>query len=86
MRVRTWMSRLITREIQIDDQRSAMSYSCEKGRSSAYSEDLRWRMVWQKEALGKSLTEVSKDLCVDRSTVSRTMSLFFASGSVKKKP
>ena len=43
-------------------------------------------MVWQKEVLGKSLAEVSKDLCVDRSTVSRTMSLFFASGSVKEKP
>ena len=43
-------------------------------------------MVWQKEALCKSLTEVSESLCVDKSTVSRTLSLFFASGSLKKKP
>ena len=64
----------------------AMSYSCEKGRSSAYSEDMRWRMVWQKEALGKSLAKVSKNLGMDKSTISRTLSLFFASGSLKKKP
>ena len=26
-----------------------MSTSCEPARTSAYSEDLRWRMVWQSE-------------------------------------
>ena len=43
-------------------------------------------MVWQKEVLHKSLSEVSKNLCVDKSTVSRTLSLFFTSGNLKKKP
>ena len=27
--------------------------SIESARSSAYSEDIRWRMVWQTEALGR---------------------------------
>ena len=43
-------------------------------------------MVWQKEVLHKSLSEVSESLHVDKSTVSRTLSLFFTGGSLKKKP
>ena len=43
-------------------------------------------MVWQKEVLHKSLSEVSESPCVDKSTISRTLSLFFTSGSLKKKP
>ena len=34
----------------------------------------------------QSFQEPSNDLCMDKSIVSRTMSLFFASGNVKKKP
>ena len=39
--------------------------SCESKRSSAYSEDLRWHMVYQKEGMGLSYTEVAKNLSVD---------------------
>ena len=60
--------------------------SFEPSRSSAYSEDLRWRMVWQKEALGYTCTKIAENLCVDKSTVSRTLTLFHSTGSVSKKP
>ena len=63
-----------------------MAQSCEPHRTSAYSEDLRWRMVWQSEALGYSQIKVAENLGVDRSTVSRTMQLFSTTGSVSKKP
>ncbi len=42
-------------------------------------------MVWQREALGLLNREVAKNLCVDTSTVSRTMVLFHATGSVTKR-
>ena len=59
--------------------------SCEPGRTSAYSEDLRWRMVWQREALGKKCKEVAANLCVDPATVSRTVARFRETGLVLKK-
>ena len=37
--------------------------------TSAYGDDLCWRMVWQKEALKYSYEEVGSNLGVDRSTV-----------------
>ncbi len=59
--------------------------SSEPHRTDAYSDDLRWRMVWQCEGLGYSMTQVARNLSVDKSTVSRTLKLFFATGSVAKK-
>ena len=56
--------------------------SFEPRRSSAYSEDLRWRMVWQCEGLGYSQAQAGRNLGVDRSTVTRTLQLFHATGSV----
>ena len=62
------------------------SSSFEKSRSSAYSEDLRWRMVWQREALGYTYAKIAENLCVDKSTVSRTLNFFLTTGSVSKRP
>ena len=59
--------------------------SCEPGRCSAYSEDLRWRMVYQYEARDLTCDEVGANLCVDPSTVSRTVQLFRRTGHVSKK-
>ena len=59
--------------------------SIEPERTSAYSEDLRWRMVWQKEALGHTYEGVAKNLGVDKATVWRTVSLFQETGNVTKK-
>ena len=57
--------------------------SCEPGRRSAYSEDLRWKMVWQSEGLGLPNRIVAKNLCVDSSTA---LAVFRATGSVSKRP
>ena len=59
--------------------------SCEPARCSAYSNDLRWRMVWQTEALGLSNEQAAKNLGVDKSTVSRIRHKFLTSGSIEKK-
>ena len=59
-----------------------MAYSCETKRSSAYSDDLRWRMVWQREILGHGYQTIAQNLNVDASTVWRAVKLFRDSGSV----
>ena len=59
--------------------------SCKRRRTCAYSEDLRWRMVWQKEALGYSYEDVGSNLGVDRSTVFRVVELFHTMGNVSKR-
>ena len=59
--------------------------SCEPRRTKAYSEDLRWRIVWQRESLGKSCKEVATNLGVDPATVSRIVTRFRETGHVQKK-
>jgi len=59
--------------------------SCEPHRTSAYREDLRWRMVWQCEALGYTHASVAENLGVDRSTIYWTLQLFHTTGSICKK-
>ena len=62
-----------------------MAFSCEKNRTTAYSEDLRWRMVWQSQALSFSSATIARNLGVDVSTVKRTVDLFERTGQVKKR-
>ena len=62
------------------------STSCEPSRSSAYGEDLRWRMVWQSEILEYSQQVIAQNLNVHQSTVSRILHLFHTTGSVSKMP
>jgi len=57
-----------------------MVTSCERKRSSAYHEDLR--MVWQRLALNCMLAEIATNLCIDQSTVKRTIDLFEMTGDV----
>ena len=59
--------------------------SCEKLRSSAYSEDLRWRIVWQKYGLQLNILKIAENLSVDKSTVSRVLHTFCSTGLVSKK-
>ena len=56
--------------------RGGSSTSCESKRTSAYSEDLRWRMVWQREVEKLSLKNIASNLSVDASTVYRIV-LFY---------
>ena len=60
--------------------------SCEPGRRQAYSNDLRWRMVWQREVLGYKYDQIAVNLNVHPSTVFRVTKLFSTSGSVDHKP
>lgn len=59
--------------------------SCEPARSSAYSDDLRWRIVWQTLALRLPVKQVSTNLCIDQSTVRRIRDKFGVSGQVQKR-
>ena len=59
--------------------------SCEPNRTKAYSEDLRWRMVYHVKMKGKSCREAGENLAVDPSTVIRTVTLFNTSGNVDKR-
>ena len=42
-------------------------------------------MIWQREALGYSCTDIAQKLCVDKLTVSRTVNVFHTTGSVTKR-
>ena len=52
---------------------TARRKSCEP---RAYSEDIRWRMVWQREIQELPLAKVAENLSVDTSTVHRVVKKF----------
>ena len=60
--------------------------TCEPWQASAYHEDLRWRIVWQSEALGLSTSNIAINLNIDKSTVKRILNTFTTTGTVTKKP
>ena len=47
-----------------------MMASCEDRRTKAYSEDLRWRIVYQVKVMNKTYREVGENLKIDSYTVS----------------
>ena len=59
--------------------------SCEPGRTRAYSEDVHWRKVWQREIQELPLAKVAENLSVDVSTVHRVVKKFRTTGTVMKK-
>ena len=62
-----------------------MSYSCERTRTKAYNDDVRWRIVWQAMGLNFSVSKIAANLCVDESTVHRIINKFQETGEVQKK-
>jgi hypothetical protein len=38
--------------------------SAEPGRKAPYSEDIRWRVVWQRIGMELTFREISKNLCL----------------------
>ena len=62
-----------------------MAFSCEKNSTTAYSEDLRWHMVWQSQALSFSSATITRNLGVDVSKVKRIVDLFERIGQVRKR-
>ena len=63
-----------------------MTRSYEPNCTSAYSDDLRWRMAWQREALGFTCNQIATNLGVDKSMAHRTVQLFLNTSSVCKRP
>ena len=61
----------------------AAQYSAEPCRTSPYSIDLCWKMVYQQEIQGLTCREVAKNLNVDPSTVSRVVSRFGDTANVE---
>ena len=57
-------------------------YSCESARTKAYSNDLRWRMVYQRCMLGLTYEEIASRLSVDPSAVWRAVQRFEEHGTV----
>ena len=70
-------------EMAANDCRNRTSY--EPRRCSAYPADLRWRLVYQREALNLPYEVIGRNLGVGQSTVYRTVKLFMDTGSVDKK-
>ena len=62
----------------------ATSTSYESTHCSAYNDDLRWRMVYQRMALGLPYHTVAMNLGIDASTVCRIIQLFERTGQVSK--
>ena len=58
--------------------------SVEPHRTMAYNPDIRWRMVYQRVVLDLPFRTISQNLCVDVSTVRRTVTLFINTNSVDK--
>ena len=61
----------------------ATGYSAESYRTTAYSCDMRWRMIFQRIGMGLPITTIAKNLNIDRSTVSRIVTRFETTGDVE---
>lgn len=59
--------------------------SITRGRTAPYSEDLRWRIIWQRVGMKLRVQEVAHNLGIHASTVVRITQLFLATGDVKKR-
>ena len=75
----------MTRKIQTACVHCVIMASMEPHRTRAYSEDLKWRMVYQCLMLGLTYQQIATNLCVDTSTVWRAVEKFQAEGTVGSK-
>lgn len=57
--------------------------SAERARTTAYSPDIRWRMVWLRISLEMSIKSIAKRLQVGVATVYRILSRFESTGDVR---
>ena len=63
----------------------SMVRSVEPGRKKAYSSDLRWRVVWQRLALGLKFHEIATNLGISIGTAYNIIELFERTGEVQPK-
>ena len=61
------------------------AFSCEPGRTKAYSIDIRWRVIWQRLGMGLRFREIAHRLNIAVGTAYNTYKLFKLTGSVDKK-
>ena len=54
----------------------------EPERTKSYSEDLRWRIVWQRKVQNRSMRDIAKNLYVSLATVSRIIDRFDRIGDI----
>ena len=59
-----------------------MTTSAEPGRKAPYSNDLRWRIVWQWFGMGLSLRKIAENLNVALGTTYNICKLFEDTGSI----
>ena len=59
-----------------------MAMSAEPGRKTAYSADLRWRVVWQRIGMGLTFRKIAENLNIACSTAQATYKLFEQTGGV----
>ena len=72
------------REILVDGVVMRTATSCEPLHSTAYSDDLCWKVVWQWEALTLSCEVVARNLCIDSSTVHQIIQRFRITDDISK--
>ena len=58
---------------------------CEPHRSSAYSDDILWHIMWQRHALGRTHEAIAASVNIDVSTVRQILDIFSATGEVSRK-
>ena len=61
-----------------------MAFSAEPGRKMAYTDDLRWRIVWQRIAQEKPYRDIAKSLNISVGTVHNIWQKFEATGDISK--
>ena len=61
---------------------NCMALSAEPGRKAAYDKDLRWRIIYQRIAMGMKFAEIAKNLNIAVSTAHRTYHYFERTGNV----
>ena len=64
---------------------AGMALSAEPSRKTAYSDDLRWRIVWQRIVHDKPYRDIAKSLNISVGTVHNIWQKFEATGDVSKK-
>ena len=60
--------------------------SGELGRTKAYDDELRWRIVYQRYGMDLNYREIANNVNIDTSTVCRVVQRFEATGSVSSDP
>ena len=63
---------------------NSKSTSCESNHTSAYHEDIQWRIIYQHYFCQETRKDIAQNLNIDKSTVNRVIALFDATGDVKK--